>query len=191
MTEKLSKREFVDEYPYLVYTDKEDTAYNGSGGSGSIPIASADTLGGVKVGEGLSITEEGVLSANGGSGLDFGDMVGINVYYYDSDEGNWVPVSGYWREDVYSGAPASATQPNNGEGHISGCLVYSNFQAAEKSTVYLAIQNYNQVDHVKISSESGQSIEYLSEYANNILYISFVVPEIDSQYKNVHIGVSD
>ena len=38
------------------------------GGGGSIPIASADTLGGIKVGENLSITEGGVLSASGGGG---------------------------------------------------------------------------------------------------------------------------
>ena len=38
------------------------------GGGGSIPVASADTLGGIKVGENLSITEGGVLSASGGGG---------------------------------------------------------------------------------------------------------------------------
>ena len=41
---------------------------NIQGGSGSytLPIASADTLGGIKVGENLSIDENGVLSASGG-----------------------------------------------------------------------------------------------------------------------------
>lgn len=34
------------------------------GGGYNLPIASDETLGGVKIGEGLSITEEGVLSAN-------------------------------------------------------------------------------------------------------------------------------
>lgn len=38
----------------------------GGGGITEIPIASADTLGGIKVGEGLEITEDGVLSALGG-----------------------------------------------------------------------------------------------------------------------------
>jgi hypothetical protein len=43
---------------------------NGGGGGGitEIPVATTDTLGGIKVGEGLSITEDGVLSAEGGSG---------------------------------------------------------------------------------------------------------------------------
>ena len=37
------------------------------GGGGSLPIASAETLGGVKVGEGLSIDDEGTLSTSGNS----------------------------------------------------------------------------------------------------------------------------
>ena len=38
----------------------------GGGGSGyTLPAATANTLGGIKVGSGLSITAEGVLSANG------------------------------------------------------------------------------------------------------------------------------
>lgn len=39
-----------------------------AGGSYELPIASSETLGGVKVGEGLSIDESGVLSASGGGG---------------------------------------------------------------------------------------------------------------------------
>ena len=37
----------------------------GGGGGGSLPIASADTLGAVKIGENLNITAEGILSASG------------------------------------------------------------------------------------------------------------------------------
>lgn len=39
-----------------------------------LPVASADTLGGVKVGEGLSINESGVLSASGGGGATIIEM---------------------------------------------------------------------------------------------------------------------
>ena len=34
----------------------------------TLPAASSDTLGGIKVGEGLTMTEDGVLSTSGGSG---------------------------------------------------------------------------------------------------------------------------
>ena len=39
---------------------------SGEGGLAELPIATADTLGGIKVGEGLEITEDGLLSALGG-----------------------------------------------------------------------------------------------------------------------------
>lgn len=39
-------------------------------GGGALPIASADTLGGIKVGAGLSISEQGTLSATGGGTAD-------------------------------------------------------------------------------------------------------------------------
>ena len=51
------------------------------GGGGSIPVASADTLGGVKVGSGLSITDSGVLSASGGGGGGGGLIVHVDENY--------------------------------------------------------------------------------------------------------------
>lgn len=41
---------------------------SGSGGLAELPIATSEVLGGIKVGEGLEITEDGILSALGGSG---------------------------------------------------------------------------------------------------------------------------
>ena len=40
----------------------EYIATHGSGGGGALPVATENTLGGVMVGDGLQITEEGVLS---------------------------------------------------------------------------------------------------------------------------------
>ena len=39
-------------------------------GGGALPIASADTLGGIKVGAGLSVSEQGTLSTTGGGTAD-------------------------------------------------------------------------------------------------------------------------
>lgn len=62
--------------PYAEAEGKPQFAGMGMGGSGdgssyTLPVASASTLGGVKVGSGLSITESGVLSASGGGGGSF------------------------------------------------------------------------------------------------------------------------
>jgi hypothetical protein len=46
---------------------------------GEIPIATAETLGGVKVGEGLNITEEGLLSAQGGSVQNAGIILNLGA----------------------------------------------------------------------------------------------------------------
>ena len=51
------------------------TVISGGGGAYTLPAATADTLGGVKVGEGLSIDAEGVLSAPGAGALPDGDGV--------------------------------------------------------------------------------------------------------------------
>lgn len=59
-------------------TNTPGTGYSGGNSGGAppatytLPIASANELGGVKVGNGLSIDQNGVLSANGGSSASFG-----------------------------------------------------------------------------------------------------------------------
>lgn len=60
-TGKLKIGNGSDNYVALPYVS------DGGGSSGDLPIATATTLGGIKVGNNLSITEDGTLSANGGS----------------------------------------------------------------------------------------------------------------------------
>ena len=61
------------------YWAKQAQAGGGGGGITEIPVATADTLGGIKVGEGLDITEDGVLSAIGG-----GESGGVTKEYVDN-----------------------------------------------------------------------------------------------------------
>lgn len=51
-------------------TDGTVTISSSSSSTYELPAATVDTLGGIKVGEGLSITEDGILSATGGSAID-------------------------------------------------------------------------------------------------------------------------
>lgn len=60
-TGKLKIGNGSDNYVTLPYVS------DGGGSAGDLPIATATTLGGVKIGENLSITEDGTLSATGGS----------------------------------------------------------------------------------------------------------------------------
>ena len=83
-----TKHEFIDDNPYITYTGKPDTAYDGEGGGGggggyTLPIASADTLGGVKIGDGLEIAESGVLS------VDDENETQIAVAYMPNSDIGW------------------------------------------------------------------------------------------------------
>lgn len=60
-TGKLKIGNGSDNYTTLPYVS------DGGGSAGDLPIATATTLGGVKIGNNLSITEDGTLSATGGS----------------------------------------------------------------------------------------------------------------------------
>ena len=58
-------------------TDTGKPASGSGGGLVELPVATADTLGGIKVGEGLEITEDGVLNALGGGSSSSGDAAPV------------------------------------------------------------------------------------------------------------------
>ena len=78
------KHTFVDENPYLVYNNENDATLDDV--FVYLPTASADTLGGVKVGDGLSITEGGVLSASGGGEGGGGLVVHVDMQTFALDK---------------------------------------------------------------------------------------------------------
>lgn len=91
---------------YVWYNNQwyEKTATGGGGYE--LPIASASTLGGVKVGEGLEISEAGVLSATGGGG----GVTALTEADYDYPEENPqylnlenLPVGIYYTDVGYQG----------------------------------------------------------------------------------------
>lgn len=66
----------------LTATDVQDAIDElAQGGSYTLPIASASTLGGIKVGTGLSIDVDGVLSASGGGGTPTNQYSYNKMYY--------------------------------------------------------------------------------------------------------------
>ena len=71
----------------------------GTGGITEIPIASKDTLGGIKVGANLSITEDGTLNAVGGGseeGAGYDDVPIYTIVDYEGEEipDGWIEVEG-------------------------------------------------------------------------------------------------
>lgn len=90
------------------------------GGDYTLPIASADTLGGIKVGEGLNIDGEGVLSSTG-SGVGQVDPNSYNstgeiFNTYSSDVGGW----GNKATGSYSHAEGHGTKASGSCAHTEG-----------------------------------------------------------------------
>lgn len=69
------------------YWAEQSQAGGGGGGITELPIASAETLGGIKVGNGLSVTEDGVLSADATEGVN----VSLGRAYFDYNVGSAPP----------------------------------------------------------------------------------------------------
>lgn len=89
-----------------VYITDTWTVVGTAGGAYSLPTAAADTLGGVKVGSRLTITD-GVLSADVQSGDDLGSAT------YSDVVGLWTTCTGYLKSDGTCDTPSgSATYPS-------------------------------------------------------------------------------
>lgn len=82
----------------------------GGGGGYTLPVASANTLGGIKVGAGLSINGSGVLSASGGGGGGLPDLSTTEVN---------TGVKNYDGKDIYMIVITSMTKDNNYDRVIS------------------------------------------------------------------------
>lgn len=123
------------------YVWYKDQWYEKEAGGSELPIASAETLGGVKVGEGLSITEAGVLSASGGGGSGTG-MIELTSSDYNYPVSNpngvagWLLPNGTYyfnsRILVYGGGGVDAS--NYGITGTSGQInVYTTYYPGDES----------------------------------------------------------
>lgn len=81
----------------------------GSGGITEIPIASKDTLGGIKVGANLSITEDGTLNAIGGGSEEGAGYDDVPIYTIVDYEGEEIPDGWVEVEEIHKRNMASLT----------------------------------------------------------------------------------
>ena len=123
---------------------------NNSSGISELPIASAETLGGIKVGENLEITEDGTLNAkanSGGSQIVYGGIDMTNVIYEltSSVEGTeWVAT-----EDCYFIGELVGGNNNGSNFAIDGVVVGSHYSNSTISS-----------SHFPILVLKGQTVKY-------------------------------
>lgn len=85
------------------YADANGNIVVDGGGSGTLPPATSSTLGGIKVGSGLTITPDGVLSATGGGGGGGATYTAGNGIEIEDEEISVVlksPDNSRWRIDI-------------------------------------------------------------------------------------------
>lgn len=85
----------------------DEIAKNGGGGGGYVlPTATASRLGGVKIGSGISVEEDGTISAEGGSSLEAGDYIDITegVISVKKEKGEYL-LERYVLQSTGGGAP--------------------------------------------------------------------------------------
>ena len=120
----------------------------GGGGSGyTLPVASANTLGGIKVGEGLSIDGQGVLSFSGGGG-------GGGIVIADTEE----EIGTYGNDTLYSRhfdvSGLSGTDVQFTVSGLSHCIIKMITIVSNPTTTYgdIYIGNINKVNSYESNS---------------------------------------
>ena len=125
------------------------------GGGGSIPVASADTLGGIKVGENLSITDGGVLSASGGGG-------GGGLIVHPSYEDGFITLDKTWKQ-IYdalaAGGMVCVVEEVELEGFANVSLVVQANHQGDIYSIYVTNLNGTNVEYIANGENGYPSVE--------------------------------
>lgn len=154
-----------------------------AGSSYELPIASAATLGGVKIGTGITIAEGGAISADAQLPAD-PETDGTKVLTATTSEGT---TTKSW-EAPYTGFNYSTSEVNTGQKWIDGndifCKVYNNIQLSNNTEVVIDSSfgaDKNIIDLKAIGKVSGEHTIYSN--------ISNIQPGGDRAYPRYYDGV--
>ncbi len=150
---------------------KGDTGPQGPAGETyTLPIATNETLGGIKVGENLSIDENGVLSSTGGGGENI-TIIDGNIYTQDNPFNFDTSVIQYGDKFKFINAPAYFTINNNAP-------ATNNYSEVSQNIILEAINvptNPTETNPLKLYYK--EYYYYTSTYYEN--------------YMNIYIGVNE
>lgn len=115
-----------------------------SGGGGELPIASASTLGGVKIGDGVSVDEDGTISVSG------------EIKYYDGTLNSKSYTGKTWTEGLLD----VSNIPDYANKHYISVLAReeSGFTAVLENTA-LSLDNYLSVNVYAINAASSKALK--------------------------------
>ena len=111
-------------------------AANSAGGSYTLPVASASTLGGIKVGENLTIDENGVLSAGGGTEV-------LPIYNVECDISNGPSPNWYNSSSDFATLTKKAINEAYNKGDLHFILNYGSSSNDRGTTLQVVARIYN------------------------------------------------
>ena len=164
--------------------DTSLTELTTKGGIAGLPIASADTLGGVKIGENLSITEDGVLSSTAGGGvLASGD----NTFTGTNDFNGAVNLNGITiAENLTVGRNLTSS------GEINAVSIKSTGIRSDdiKTTTNKKYLTEEDVDNQTIQIVQGKLHANLDELGNEVNSLSSEVTDLSGRVTTVEADVT-
>ena len=167
-------------------------------GGYELPIASDSVLGGVKVGEGLSVTEEGVLSADGGeeyvlpvAGSDTLGGVKPDSYYFICEEGVLSVESILFRPPGAKSKVLGIVKPGNGlKISEEGVLDFAGYE-----NKCVRVSGNMEDDNIEVIMPSMVSRYHISEhfdrYKDDDVYVAYEDDEGNVLFRSVIRSVSD
>ena len=161
----------------------ELTAKGGS--SGNLPIASADTLGGVKIGENLSITEDGVLSSTASGDVS---ASGDNTFTGTNDFNGAVNLNG-----LTTAENLTVTRNLTSSGEINAVSIKSTGVRSDdiKTTANKKYLTEEDVDNQTIQIVEGKLHANLDEINGEISNVSSRVTTLEGQVEGISTTVDN
>ena len=155
----------------------ELTAKGGS--SGELPIASADTLGGVKIGENLSITEDGVLSSTASGDVS---ASGDNTFTGTNDFNGVVNLNG-----LTTAENLTVARNLTSSGEINAISIKSTGVRSDdiKTTTNKKYLTEEDVDNQTIQIVEGKLHANLDELGNEVNSLSDEVTSLSGELTNL------
>ena len=164
--------------------------YNGGGGGGgsyTLPTATANRLGGVKVGSGLTVENDGTLNVSGGTGESNYVIVSDLEDIQDPYEGLIAYVEAHEVEEVYTGLTLTTTETEN----YVGFLYDGNGE--QKAQVYISGDQFHWDWENDGEIHSRGDYFYQTDTGNSTFI--FYVPEsdwyVEAHTENTETGTTD
>ena len=158
-------------------------ANSAGGGSYTLPVASASTLGGIKVGENLTIDEDGTLSASGGTEV-------LPIYNVECDISNGPSPNWYDSNSNFAVLTKKAINEAYNKGDLHFILNYGSSSNDRGTTLQVVVKIYN--TNRPISFNTIPEISYMGgtykEQSISLNYAQWVYTDGEWTYPTGNVG---